>query len=324
MSFIRPLILLAIFFGALFLLREPLRNIGSSNASSTGQVEPGGLLPGSNSDNASSTTDSVIGTGTASSSGSKPVSSVKPTGGGVISPAGQNIEAHNSALSITGIINETNKERAKKQLPALKQNLALNASAQKKLEDMFARQYFKHESPSGKTASNLIADEDYRYITIAENLALGNFGGDAQVVLAWMNSPGHRANILDPRFQEIGVAVGKGKFDGKEQWIAVQHFAKPLSSCPSPNSALKDQIQFHTNELSAREKELATMKKEIDVTPASDPAYQAKIEKYNNLVIEYNTRLESLKDELSRYNEQVRAFNTCAGSPTAKKGETQS
>ena len=59
---------------------------------------------------------------------------------------------------------------------------------------------------------------------------------------AWMNSPGHRANILNPHFQEIGVAVGKGMYEGHETWIAVQSFGMPLSACPASDANLKIKI----------------------------------------------------------------------------------
>ena len=54
-----------------------------------------------------------------------------------------------------------------------------------------------------------------------------------------MNSPGHRANILNGKFTQIGVAVGRGTFEDHEVWIGVQVFARPLSDCPQPNAALK-------------------------------------------------------------------------------------
>ena len=68
---------------------------------------------------------------------------------------------------------------------------------------------------------------------------MGNFKNDQDLVSAWLNSPGHRANILNTRFTEIGTAVLKGFYEGREVWMAVQEFGLPLSSCPNPDSKVK-------------------------------------------------------------------------------------
>jgi uncharacterized protein YkwD len=299
----RSLIWLLILFGVLFLLRGYLW----SSDESVGDAS--GLDSDISGDIASPSSDGIV----PLPEKPRPVSGTTVPSKDIVTPTNKTLSVENSALSISGIISFTNNERTKKQLPGLRNNRALNASAEKKLEDMFAKQYFEHQSPTGISVADLVRNEDYQYIVVGENLALGNFGGDQQVVTAWMNSPGHKANIMDPRFQEIGVAVGKGLYKGKEQWIAVQHFAKPLSSCPGPNSELKEKISAHTADLAGREKTLSDLKKEIDSSTANDDAYRANVERYNNLVGEYNTHLESLKDEISRYNEQVRSFNSCAG-----------
>ncbi len=327
-STFRPIIILLVFFGVLFLLRGRMGDIfpkslipdsgliGADSGAGGSAGMPGSAGEGDQAGNGTGT-DSVI-------EKTKPVPGTSGASKGILTPTDKTISVEDSALSINGIVSFTNKERSKKQLPALKNNRSLNASAEKKLEDMFSNQYFEHQSPTGINVSDLIRNADYEYIVVGENLALGNFGGDQQVVTAWMNSPGHKANIMDPRFQEIGIAVGKGLYKGKEQWIAVQHFAKPLSSCPGPNSELKEKIGQHTSDLAGREKTLAGLKKEIDSSTTNDATYRANVEKYNNLVGEYNTYLESLKDEISRYNEQVRSFNSCAGLTAKKPTDTAS
>ncbi len=308
MPFKRPLLLVLVLFGALFAFREPLRDLGRNALIST-STDPSFGLGAATSTNGTST-------GTGSNPAiekAKPVSGISSSNKGILTPLDKTIRVEDSALSINGIVSFTNKERTTRQFPALRSNQALNASAQKKLEDMFDKQYFEHESPNGVSVADLVSDQEYQYIAVGENLALGNFGGDQQVVTAWMNSPGHRANILDPRFQEIGIAVGKGLYKGRQQWIAVQHFAKPLSSCPGPSGELKEKINAHAADLTVREKALSVLKKEIDEYPTNDAAYIEKVERYNDLVGEYNVQLESLKSEISAYNEQVRAFNSCAG-----------
>src|SRR5262249_8345343 len=117
----------------------------------------------------------------------------------------------NVTLTQAGVIKWTNIQRQENgALPALTVNAKLNESAQLKLKDMFAKQYFEHVSPSGVGPDGLANEVGYAYASIGENLALGNFADDRALVQAWMDSPGHRANILGKSYREIGVAVGKG------------------------------------------------------------------------------------------------------------------
>ncbi len=324
-AFLRPFILILVFFAGLYVLREPLRNMDSNFALlkyhyvnpviayikgvATTTQEQGVIALNDDGE----PYDIYTGATTTPSGGSTSGTTKSPTLRDRLVTANNSLEANASRLSINGIFENTNKERVARQFPALKLNATLNRSAEIKLQDMFTNQYFQHVSPKGLGVTDLVRETGYEYIVVGENLALGNFGGDVQVVTAWMNSPGHRANMLDPRFQEIGIAVGKGLYNGKEQWIAVQHFGKPLSSCEGPNYALKDKIAIHTNELAAMETELTALKKQIESSTDRGPEQDERIARYNSLVSDYNTRLEGLKDEIATYNEQVRKFNGCAG-----------
>lgn len=136
-------------------------------------------------------------------------------------------------LAVEGVFKLTNAERQKEGQPALSQNDELQAAAAAKVEDMFRKQYFEHVSPQGHGPSYFVENAGYAYIVIGENLALGNFPDDAALVQAWMDSPGHRENILSPKFQEIGIAVKKGQFEGRTTWLAVQEFGTPSSACPA-------------------------------------------------------------------------------------------
>ena len=151
-------------------------------------------------------------------------------------------EASGAELTIVGTIAKTNDERRTRGLPELAANAKLAAAARVKADDLFARQYFEHVSPTGAGPADLAREAGYEYIEIGENLALGNFSDDADLVRAWMESPGHRANILNKEYEEIGVAVGKGTFEGETTWMAVQVFGRPLPDCPKPDAVLKAQI----------------------------------------------------------------------------------
>lgn len=147
------------------------------------------------------------------------------------------------SLNNSQIIYWTNIERNNNGgLSALSENNTLDRIATIRIEDMFAKQYFDHYSPTGDNVSLEANANSYQYITIGENIAEGNFGSSRDLVDAWMNSPGHRANILNSSYTEIGVAAEQGNFQGSEVWIASQVFGEPLSKCPSPDASLKQKI----------------------------------------------------------------------------------
>ncbi len=131
-------------------------------------------------------------------------------------------------LTKDGVIAQTNKARRENgDLPLLVENQMLNIIAEKRLKDMFENQYFSHYPPSGETYSELAVRFGYEYNRLAENIASGTYRNDEKIIAGWMQSPGHRANILSPYVSEIGVAVGKGSFKGHETWIGVQIFGHP-------------------------------------------------------------------------------------------------
>jgi uncharacterized protein YkwD len=209
-------------------------------------------------------------------------------------------------LTKEGIISQTNAQREKFGLPPLKESEILNLSAKMKLEDMFEKQYFSHDSPTGETLEDLMKKVNYEYIVVGENLAMGNFESDKEVIEAWMQSPGHRENILNSRYQEIGVAVKQGIFQGKKIWIAVQHFGKPLSACKKPSEKMRSQIEKNIAQLKEMEEKLNSLKEEAEKT--KDPQ---KIEEYNLLVSEYNSLLKKTLSMIEKYNFEVKKFNEC-------------
>lgn len=219
-----------------------------------------------------------------------------------LSSAEQN--AKKAFLTREGIINQTNAQREKYGLPPLRENKTLNAMAEEKAQDMFNNQYFAHKSPSGVEVDGLAKSFRYEFISLGENLAQGNFENDSILVEAWMGSPGHRANILNEDYQEIGVGVVKGTFEGRTTWMAVQHFGLPLSACPEPNEDLKARIAGNQSEIAILEKIL----EQIGNSPKTRPL----IEEYNRIVLKYNKLADETKNLISQYNAQVKIFNDCA------------
>jgi len=220
-------------------------------------------------------------------------------------------------LTAEGVLSWTNKEREKAGLPDLAPNQKLTVVALAKVRDMFKNQYFAHESPAGKGAGDLAEKEGYEFIVIGENLALGNFEGDKALVEAWIASPGHRANILGSRYQEIGIAVGRGMFEGRETWLAVQHFALPLSACPAPDENLKTGIESFEAQINNLSVQASALKAELESEKPKNrneyDAYNAKVEEYNTLAKEMNSLIGQVKSIIPVYNQQVNLFNQCVG-----------
>lgn len=103
------------------------------------------------------------------------------------------------------VIELTNRERAKVNLPPLRANPELTASAQWMAHDLAAYNYFAHEDHTGRSINRRLPDFGYTgYSAIGENIA-GGRPTPAAVVNGWMHSAGHRANMLNPDFHEIGV-----------------------------------------------------------------------------------------------------------------------
>jgi len=217
-----------------------------------------------------------------------------------------------NALSISGVIEYTNIARAQNGgLPPLSENGTLDQDATIKLNDMFAKQYFEHISPSGIGPGELANEVGYAYIVVGENLALGDFGNDEKLVNAWMESPGHRANILNSSFQEIGVAVGKGMYQGRDTWLAVQSFGVPLSACPAIEKSLRLEIDASNTEITNLKTEIDAEKIKIDQTSQNDLLYNAYVLEYNSLIKEYERSISTNHSLILKYNTEVQSFNSC-------------
>lgn len=219
-------------------------------------------------------------------------------------------------LIVSGTIKWTNIERKNNgNLPPLSEDMILDEIASLRLADMFKYQYFAHISPSGLDAEAGASRVGYDYIAIGENLALGDFTNDEDLVTAWMNSPGHRENILSMKYREIGVAVKKGMFDSHSQWLAVQIFGRPASSCPAVDDSLKTRIDSEEATLQDMQNNLQTLKAAIESmaphTAEEYNSYNQKVGQYNALVSNYNAFLAQTKSDISEYNGEVAAFNQC-------------
>jgi spore coat assembly protein SafA/uncharacterized protein, YkwD family len=121
------------------------------------------------------------------------------------------------------VIRLTNLERTKRGLPALTTNWQLSRVARYKSQDMINKNYFDHNSPTYGSPFTMMQNFGLKFSAAGENIAYGQ-RTPQEVVTAWMNSPGHRANILSTAYTQIGVGAAK-KANGTLYWT--QHFIRP-------------------------------------------------------------------------------------------------
>jgi uncharacterized protein YkwD len=145
-------------------------------------------------------------------------------------PASSGLPSLANLSSITNrVLALTNFHRQQSGLAPLKNNAILTAVAQSHTENMVVRDFYSHQAPDGSRSADRIRRAGYNYSFAAENIAAGYDSADA-VVQGWMNSPGHRANIMNPNLQEIGVgfyfiANDPGTVNYRYYWT--QNFGTP-------------------------------------------------------------------------------------------------
>ena len=135
-------------------------------------------------------------------------------------------------ISPAEVIRLTNLQREANGLPALSENSKLDSAALAKGQDMLAKGYWAHFAPDGTSPWSFFLSFGYRYKYAGENLAR-DFSDPASAVNAWMNSPTHKENILNPNYREIGIGVVEGSLAGADTTIIVQFFGSPLSGAPT-------------------------------------------------------------------------------------------
>jgi uncharacterized protein YkwD len=139
---------------------------------------------------------------------------------------------YSSEITAQKVLNQTNQQRQNNGLPVLKYNSVLSDSATRKAQDMFANNYWAHNSPAGKVPWDFFKESGYKYTVAGENLAR-DFYDTSSLLKAWMNSPTHRDNIVNSKYQEIGIGVVNGVLGGVKTTLVVQHFANPASAIAS-------------------------------------------------------------------------------------------
>lgn len=132
-------------------------------------------------------------------------------------------------INIDLIYDYHNQERAKRGLSTLSINTQLVESATSKAQAMLAANCWSHYCPNGKSPWDFFEEAGYDYIFAGENLAEGFLDTD-KLMQAWMNSPTHRANIINENFSEIGIGYATGNYQNNENNIViVVHFGSRIT-----------------------------------------------------------------------------------------------
>jgi len=217
-------------------------------------------------------------------------------------------------LTKDAIINLTNNARATEGLTILEENPLLDTIAEARARDILDKQYFGHVSPTGEQASHIALKIGYKYKFIAENLASGVFFTNSKIVDCWMQSPGHRKNILSSQMREIGVSVIKGKLNGTETWVSVQIFG--LRSTQAPIGSYTFSRREPGMEIGAEgpsgeglHEKLRRMKQEVDAEramidrdlriagndPVKNEEHALRVRSYNKKLDKYNQALTEIQ-----------------------------
>lgn len=203
------------------------------------------------------------------------------------------------------ILELLNEERKSQGLTVLRENPELKEAAYLKAQDMLANDYFGHKSPTGISGWYWIQKSGYDYEIAGENLAIG-FLDSKEVHQAWNNSPLHKNNLLGSYFQDIGIAVLSGEFQGKETTVVVQLFGKPggkpvlreeiippaEAKAPEKEVVLPEKEKLPgreeklVEEIPPEEKEEAIVEKAQ--APVSEAAESLQIDFWEFLIIKYN------------------------------------
>lgn len=128
-----------------------------------------------------------------------------------------------SSISKDEVVKLTNQKRLEAGLSQLTLNNSLSNAAQAKGNDMIVKDYWAHVAPDGTQPWKFFSNFGYKYKYAGENLAR-DFSNANDAMDAWMNSPTHKENILNPKYKEIGIGVIEGDLAGSDTTIIVQFF----------------------------------------------------------------------------------------------------
>lgn len=197
-------------------------------------------------------------------------------------PSQRDVLGYATDMSTSSLLSDTNQQRANNGKAALTINSQLTSAAQNKAKDMAAKNYWSHNSPSGQTPWSFITAAGYKYKTAGENLAYG-FDTSGDTMTGWMNSPEHKANILNSSYTSVGFGIlniPNYQGEGPETLVVAMYGSSSItttnSSAPTTQpintSTLKQSAPVtssggSTDASSQQPTSIATTKKADTVTP---------------------------------------------------------
>lgn len=172
------------------------------------------------------------------------------------------------------ILDLTNDARTSNNQKVLTRNPVLDEVAKLKAEDMARLGYFAHNSPTGVTPWHWFDKVGYVFKYAGENLAI-NFTESTDVEKAWLDSPTHRANILNSHFTEIGIATIDAIYQGIPTTFVVQSFGTP--AYPKKEPLLKD-LKTVSNSKANNENDVTLLAADVNISPKVKGESVARLE----------------------------------------------
>lgn len=187
--------------------------------------------------------------------------------------------------SITGLLDSTNNRRTAAGVGRLTLNSKLNSAAQAKANDMVKDKYWAHVAPDGTQPWAFFDSAGYQYLSAGENLAYG-FLTSNSTVTGWMNSPSHKANMLNGTFTDVGFGIANTDhyiYDGVDhgpQTIVVAHYGKPkvASATTKPKTSTPKKSTNSGSTQSSTKKKTDTTAKTADKPKDSEQPAEEQAE----------------------------------------------
>lgn len=149
--------------------------------------------------------------------------------------------SYETSQNSSDLMADTNYQREAVGSPDLSLNSRLSQAAQAKAQDMALRNYWSHNTPDGKEPWTFVSATGYQYSKLGENLATG-FNDEQSVIKAWMASPPHRENLIDPSYTEVGFGFSNAPnytaVGGGQMTIVVAYYGRPISEVALPPSTV--------------------------------------------------------------------------------------
>ncbi|MBI2669864.1 MAG: hypothetical protein HYX20_01850 [Candidatus Yanofskybacteria bacterium] len=205
-----------------------------------------------------------------------------------------------AAFAKEDVIMQTNVLRQTLGLGGLKESTVLDLAATQKLQDMIQNQYFAHVSPAGVSPWHWIQINQYKYSYAGENLAIG-FLTAKDTVDAWANSPSHRANLLNPNYKEIGIAVAPAKLQNSQGFLVVQLFGTPQPVITTAVNQPKQVAEIIPTPVITRTPIPTVAQATISLTPTIQSTAEENVKK------PITSQVSGISPQLSRV---ARTFNT--------------